>query len=52
VVQAKTAESHMALRRNFSGPLNVTDPVKSSKDLTSLVVCTQKNFLVGGADFL
>jgi len=50
-VCAKTAGSHMALRRNFSGPVSATDPVKSSKDLASLVVSTQKYFWLGGEDF-
>jgi len=52
VVHAKTAGSHMTLRGNFSGLVNATDPIKSSKDKASLVVRTRKYFLVGGADFL
>jgi len=31
-VHTKTARSHVALCRNFSGPVSTTDPVKSSKD--------------------
>jgi len=42
-VREKTAGLHMALRQNFSGPVSATDPVKSSKDSASLVVCTRKN---------
>jgi len=42
-VHAKTAALHMALSR--ISPVRATDPVKSSKDLASLVVCTQKKFL-------
>ena len=51
-VCAKTPGSHMALHGNFSAPVSATDPVKSSKDSSSLVVCTKKKFLVGGIDFL
>jgi len=45
-VCAKTAGLHVALRGNLSGPVSATDLVKSSKDSASLVVYTQKNFLV------
>jgi len=38
----KTAGLHAALHGKFSGPVSTTDPVKSSKDLASLVVRTQK----------
>jgi len=41
-VHTKTAGSHVALHRNFSGPVSATDPVKSSKDAASLAVCTRK----------
>jgi len=52
-VRAKTAGSHVALCLNFSGLVNVIDPVKSSKDLLSLVVCTRKKFFrLGYVDFL
>jgi len=37
----------MALRGNFSGPVNAADLVKVSKDVASLAACTQINFLVG-----
>jgi len=37
----------VALHGNFSGVVIATDLVKSSKDATSLVACTQ-TFLVGG----
>jgi len=36
----KTSELHLALHRNFSGLVSATDPVKTSKDSASLVVCT------------
>jgi len=42
VVRVKTAGSHVALRGNLSGLLNAADPVNSSKDSASLVVCTRK----------
>jgi len=52
-VREKTAGLHMALRRNFSGPVSATDLVKSSKDSASLVVCTRKNiFCLQGAGCL
>jgi len=52
-VSAKTAGSHMALHGNFSGPVSTTDPIQSSKDSASLVVCTQKKFFwLGVADYL
>jgi len=41
----------VALRRNFSGPVCSTDPVKVSKDVASLLVCTRKKFLLGGCGF-
>jgi len=41
----------MALCENISAPVQVTDLVKVSKDAASLVVCTRKNFLVGGCGF-
>jgi len=44
----KTVGWHVALRRNFCGPGSATDPVKSSKDSPSLVVCTRKFFFVWG----
>ena len=36
----KNTEMHVALHRNFSGPVWVTDLVKVSKDMASLLVCT------------
>jgi len=43
----------MALRKNFSGPVRVTDLVEVSKDAASLLVCTRKKiFWLGVADFL
>jgi len=42
----------MALRGNFSGVVCSTDPVKVSKDVASLLVCTQQKLLLGGAGFL
>jgi len=50
-VHAKTAGSHVALRWNFSGPVSATDPVKISKDLASLEVCTRKKFFGWGVRF-
>jgi len=38
-VRKKTAASHVALRRNISAPVRVTDLVEVSKDAASLVVC-------------
>jgi len=49
---AKTAGSHVALRKNFSSPVSATAPIKSLKDSASLVVCTRKKFLVGGCGFV
>jgi len=52
-VRKKTAAMHMALRWNFSSPVSATDPVKSSIDSASLVVCTRKNtFCLQGAGCL
>ena len=43
----------MALRGNLSGPVCSTDPVKVSKDVPSLLVCTRKNiFCLGSTGFL
>ena len=42
---------HVALRRNFSGPVCSTDLVKVSKDVASLLVCTWKNFFAWGSVF-
>jgi len=41
----------VALRGNFSGPVRSTDPVKVSKDVASILVCTQKKFLLGRCGF-
>jgi len=38
----------MALRRNISASVQGTDLVEVSKDAASLLVCTRKNFLLGG----
>jgi len=47
-VRKKTAGSHVALRRNISAPVRVTDLVEVSKDAESLVVRTlKKNFWLG-----
>jgi len=43
-VRKKTAASHVALRRNISAPVRVTDLVEVSKDAASLVVCIWKSF--------
>jgi len=42
---------HVALRGNISAPVRVTDLVEASKDAARLLVCTQKNFLLGGYGF-
>jgi len=53
MLRTKTGGLHVVLHRNFSGLVNVTDPVKSLKDSGSLVVCTWKKILwLGSADFL
>jgi len=36
VLSGKNTETHVALRRNFSGPVCSTNPVKVSKDAASL----------------
>jgi len=41
----------MALCGNNSTPVWVTDLVEVSKEAASLVVCTQKVFLLGGCGF-
>ena len=41
----------MALRRYFYGLVCSADLVKVSKDAASLLVCTQKYFLLGGYGF-
>jgi len=40
---------HVALHRNFSGPVSVTDLVEVSKDMAS---CTRKKFFGWGCGFL
>jgi len=47
-VRKKTADSHVSLCGNISTPVRDTDLVEASKDGASLVVCTWKNFLLGG----
>jgi len=42
---------HVALRGNFSGLVCSTNPVKVSKDVASLLVCTRKKCLLGGCGF-
>ena len=41
----------MALHGNISAPVGVTDLVEASKDVASLLVCTQKKFLLGECGF-
>jgi len=41
----------VALRRNFSGPVCFTDPVKVSKDAAGLLVCTQKKIFAWWVQF-
>jgi len=43
-VRKKTAGLHMALRRNISATVQVTDLVEVLKDVASLVVCALKKF--------
>ena len=50
-VRKKTADSHVALRGNFSAPVWVTALVEVSKDAASLVVCTRTIFLLGVCGF-
>jgi len=38
----------VALRRNISAPVAVTDVVEASKDAASLLICTRKQFLLEG----
>ena len=47
VVREKTAGLHVALHRNISGLVSVTDLVEVSKDLASLAVCTRKKKFFG-----
>jgi len=44
----KNTKTHVALRKNFSGPVRATDLVKGSKDAASLVACTRKKFFGWG----
>jgi len=49
----KNTERHVALWENFSGPVSTTDLVNGSKDVASLVACTQWNiFWLEDVDFL
>jgi len=50
-VGKKTSDSHVALHGNISSPVWVTDLVKESKDVASLVLCTENIFLLGGTFF-
>jgi len=47
----KITETHVALRRNFSGPVSTTVPVKVSKDTASQVPCTRKKIFDWGCGF-
>jgi len=38
----------LALHKNFSAPVQVTDLVKASKDAASLLVCTRKKLFAWG----
>jgi len=42
---------HVALRRNYSAPVQVTDLVEASKDAASLLVCSRKKILLGACGF-
>jgi len=44
----KNTKTHVALHENFSSPVSATDPVKISKDVASLVACTQKKIFCLG----
>jgi len=46
--QEKNREKHVALCKNFSGPLNATDPVKGSKNVASLLACIRKKLFFLG----
>jgi len=48
VVHKEIAGSHVALHRNISSPVRVTDLVKVSKDAASLIVCTRKKIFGWG----
>ena len=50
--QKKTAVSLVALHVNVSAPVRVADLVEVSKDVASLIVCTQKNFWLGCGFFV
>ena len=49
--RAKTTRLYVALRERNSGAKIGRELFKGSKDLASLLVCTQKNFLVRGWGF-
>jgi len=42
----------VALRKHNSGAESDKELFKGSKEAASLIVCNEKNFLVGNADFL
>ena len=44
----KNASTHVALHRNISAPVRVTDLVEASKDAANLLDCTQKKFFAWG----
>jgi len=46
----KATRSHVALRVCNSGAKSGRELFKGSKDTASLLVCTRKNFLLGGVD--
>jgi len=50
-VCTKTAGPHIALHKHNSGDESGRELFKCSKDLASLVVCTQKKFLGGDCKF-
>jgi len=50
-VRKKTVGSHVALPGNISAPVQVTDLVKVSKDVASLVVCTRNKLRGWGRGF-
>jgi len=46
--QEKNTKTHVALRKNLSGLVCATNPVKSSKDAANLLACTRKKIFCWG----
>jgi len=47
----KSTKTHVALHRNLSAPVRVTDLVEASKNAASLLVCTLKKIFAWGCRF-